>query len=86
MILPLFDYCFFLLSSCNLGQKKELQRIQNSCLRACLLYNLIEHITMDRLHREMKIVSLEQSRQIQCLSVMFRLGKKRDGVMLKEYI
>ena len=41
---------------------------------------------MDRLHREMKIVSLEQSRQIQCLSVMFRLGKKkkRDGVMLKE--
>ena len=30
MILPLFDYSGFLLMSCNLGQKRELKRIQNT--------------------------------------------------------
>ena len=67
MILPLFDYNEFLLLSCNIGHKKEWQRLQNSCIRTCLLYNRIEHITIDRLHREMKIVCLEQRRQMQCL-------------------
>ena len=43
MILPLFDYSGFLLLSCNIGYKRELQRIQNNCLRICLLYNRIEH-------------------------------------------
>ena len=76
MILPLFDYSGFLLLSCNLGQKRELQRIQNSCIRSCLLYNRVEHITIERLHREMRLVSLEQRRQIQCLSLMYRLSKK----------
>ena len=76
MILPLFDYAGFLLLSCNLGQKRELQRIQNSSIRTCLLYNRIEHITIDRLHSEMRIVSLEQRRHMQCLNLMYRLSKK----------
>ena len=76
MILPLFDYSGFLLLSCNLGQKRELQRIQNSCIRTCLLYNRIEHITIDHLHHEMRIISLEQRRQIQCLNLMYRLSRK----------
>ena len=67
MILPLFDYAGFLLLSCNLGQKRELQRMQNSSIRTCLLYNRIEHITIDRLHNEMKIASLEQRRHMQCI-------------------
>ena len=76
MILPLFDYRGFLLLSCNLGQKRELQKIQNHCIRTCLLYNRIEHITIDRLHFEMRLVSLEQRRQVQCLVLMYRLSKK----------
>ena len=48
MILPLLDYSGFLLLSCNLGQKRELQQIQNNCIRTCLLYNRIEHITIER--------------------------------------
>ena len=76
MILPLFDYSGFLLLSCNLGQKRELQRIQNSCIRTCLLYNRIDHITIEGLHHEMKIISLEQRRQIQCLNLMYRLSRK----------
>ena len=35
----------------------------------------IEHITIERLHREMKLVSLEQRRQMQCLNLMYRLSK-----------
>ena len=76
MILPLFDYSGFLLLSCNLGQKRELQRIQNSCIRICLLYDRRQHISIDRLHQEIKLVSLEQRRQIQCLTLMYRLSKK----------
>ena len=76
MILPLFDYSGFLLLSCKIGQKRELQRIQNSCIRSCLLYNHNEHITIDRFHHEMKLVSLEQHRQILCLTLMYRLSKK----------
>ena len=74
MILPLFDYSGFLTRSCNLGQKRELQQLHYSCIRACLLYNHIDHVRIDRLHSEMKLVSLEQRRQIQCL--MYRLSKK----------
>ena len=80
IILPLFDYSGFLLLSCNLGQKRELQRIQNSCIRSCLLYNRIEHITIERLHHEMKLVSLEQRRQVQCLTLMYRLSKKEGYI------
>ena len=76
MILPLFDYSAFLLLSCNIGQKKELQCLQNSCIRTCLLYNRIEHITIERLHGGMKLVSLEQRRHMQCLNLMYRLSKK----------
>ena len=76
MILPLFDYSGFLLLACNLGQKRELQRIQNSCIRTCLLYNRVEHVSIDRLHHEMKIISLEQRRRVQCLNLMYRLSKK----------
>ena len=75
MILPLFDYSGFLLLSCNLGQKRELQRIQNSCIRTCLLYNQVDHISIERLHNEMKVVSLEQRRRTQNLTLMYRLSK-----------
>ena len=40
----------------------------------------IEHITINRLHYEMKLVSLEQRRQMQCLNLMFRLSKKETYV------
>ena len=76
MILPLFDYSGFLLLSCKIGQKRELQRIQSSCIRSCLLYNHNEHITIDRFHHDMKLVILEQHRQILCLTLMYRLSKK----------
>ena len=80
MMLPLFDYSGFLLLSCNLGQKRELQRIQNKCIRACLLYNRVEHITIEHLHNEMKIISLEQRRRVQCLILMYKLSNNKNGL------
>ena len=85
MILPLFDYSGFLLLSCNIGYKRELQRIQNNGLRTCLLYNRIEFITIGRMHNEMKIISLEQRWQCQLLKLMYRLSSndvymKKSGV------
>ena len=53
-----------------------ISEVHCSCIRICLLYNRVEHITIDRLHHEMKIVSLEQQRRVQCLKLMYRLSKK----------
>ena len=65
--------------------RRELQRIQNNGLRTCLLYNRIEHITIERMHNEMKIVSLEQRWQNQLLKLMYRISSndvyiKKSGV------
>ena len=38
MILPMFDYNGFLLLSCTLDQKRELQRRQNDAIHTGLLY------------------------------------------------
>ena len=75
MILPLFDYSRFLLTSCTLEQKRELQKRQNNAIHTCLLYNQVDHITIDRLHNEMHLISLEQRRNVQLLKLMFIRSK-----------
>ena len=60
----------------TLGQKRELQRIQNSCIRTCLLYNRMEHVPIVRLHQEMNLISLEQRWRVQCLKLMYRISRK----------
>ena len=76
MILPLLDYCGFLLISCTKEQKRELQKRQNNAIRTCLSYNRIDHITIDRMHNEMGLISLEQRRSIQLLKLMYARSKK----------
>ena len=51
MILPILDYSGFLIISCTIEQKRELQKRQNNALRTCLLYNGRDRITIERLHR-----------------------------------
>ena len=60
MILPLLDYSGFLLVSCTIEQKHDLQKRQNNAIRTCLLYDRRDHITIDHLHGEMGLISLEQ--------------------------
>ena len=51
-VLPYFDYGGFLLVSCNLGQKKDLQTLQNNALRICLRYKLSDRVSERNLHLE----------------------------------
>ena len=70
-ILPYVDYAGFMLTSCNLGCKRDLQILQNNALRTCLRYRMVDHVTVDHLHYEAKLQSLEQRRILQLLKILF---------------
>ena len=59
-ILPYLDYIGFVLLSCNIGDRKSLQTLQNNALRLCLHYRLVDHVRIERLHAEARIQSIEQ--------------------------
>ena len=79
-ILPYFDYGGFLQLSCNRGQAKDLQTLQNNALRICLRYNLVDRVFEERLHTEGKIENLEQRRKYQLLKLMYRQSKNGKNV------
>ena len=74
-ILPLFEYAGFVLGSCNVGQRKGLQTLQNNALRMCKMYYLLDRISIDRLHTECNILGLEQRRCKQQLRLMYLHSK-----------
>ena len=55
-------------------ERGELQKTQNGCMRTCLSYSRIGHVSIQRLHNEIVLISLEQLRQIQCLRLMYILS------------
>ena len=62
-ILPLVEYAEFLLGSCTIGQRRELQTLQNKALRLSKRYYLSDRILIERLlQEECKILRLEQRR------------------------
>ena len=79
-VLPYFDYGVFLISSCNRGQKKDLQTLQNNALRICLRYKLADRISERMLHFEGKIQSLEQRRNLQLLQIMYHQSKNIQNI------
>ena len=70
-ILPFIDYASFLLVTCNLGNRRDLQVLQNNALRICLRYRKLDHVTIDQLHAEANLQSLEQRRIFQLLNLMY---------------
>ena len=72
MILPFMEYAGFMLLSCNIDDRKELQRWQNDALRLCTLCRLSDRIRIPDLHARCKIISLEQRRRIQLLLLMYK--------------
>ena len=64
-ILPFLEYAGFMLVSCNIEDRKELQKCQNDCLRICTRVNIADHVKIEDLHSRCKIVSLEQRRRVQ---------------------
>ena len=83
-ILPYFDYASFLMVSCNRGQKKDLQTLQNNALRLCLRYKLADRVSERRLHVESKLQSLEQRRRQQLSKLMYYQSKAVHNIKTAE--
>ena len=80
MILPLFDYSGFVLLSCNKTDREDLQTIQNNTLRHCLGLRLNDRVSLSDIHIQANLLSLEQRRCIQLLSLLFMHGKSHENV------
>ena len=79
-ILPIFDYSGFLLLAVNNGIKHDLQVMQNDAIRFCKGVKLLDKVSISVLHNSIKLLSLEQRKQIQVLKLMYshaRKGKSR---------
>ena len=74
-VLPLLEYAGFVLGSCSIGQRKELQKLQNNALRLCKRYFLLDMVRIDILHNECRILGLEQRRRKQLLRLMYLHSK-----------
>ena len=80
MMLPLFDYSGFLLLSCLKSDREDLQIIQNNALRLCLGLRLNDRISLVDIHSRANLLSLEQRRCIQLLSLLFVHGQTHNNV------
>ena len=49
-ILPYIDYVGFILLVCNMGRRRDIQKLQNHALRLCLRYKLADRVSVRRLH------------------------------------
>ena len=70
-ILPLFDYPGFMLYSINQSDKNDLQTLQNDALRTCFNVQRKDRLSVKNLHTQAKLLSLDQRRQIQLLTLMY---------------
>ena len=68
------------LISCNVGQRRELQTLQNNALRLCKRYYLLDRIPIDHLHQECNIIGLEQQRRKQLLRLMYQHSKHERNI------
>ena len=79
-ILPLVEYAGFVLISCTVGQRQELQILQNNALRLCKRYHLLDRIRVCDIHEECTIIGLEQRRRKQLLRLMYLHSKTVDNL------
>ena len=81
-ILPLFDYSGFVLISCNISDRLELQKLQNDALRICYNVKLRDCVSVRRMHVDARLLSLEQRRQVQLLSLMYMYKDRHEDVRI----
>ena len=79
-ILPYIDYVSFVLVSCTISMRKELQTLQNNILRLCLRYRLADRVSIEQLHREANLQSVEQRSEFHLLKLLFDYSKKPEHV------
>ena len=73
-ILPIIDHSGFLLLSCCVGDRYDLQKIQNDILRVCFRSVLIDRMKICDLHKRANLLSLEQRMRKQLLWLMFNMS------------
>ena len=81
-VLPLVEYAGFVLISCTIGQRNDLQVLQNNALRLSKRYRLLDRIAIECLHRECSIIGLEQRRRLQLLHLMYLHSKVEVNVKI----
>ena len=64
-----------MLVACNNTVKEDLQILQNDILRICCRYAWSDKVSVARLHKECKIIGIEQRMRKQLLWLMFLLSK-----------
>ena len=79
-VLPLIEYAGFVLVSCTIGQRYDLQVLQNNALRLCKRYHLLDRIDINRLHLECKVLGLEQRRRKQLLRIMYMHSRDVNNI------
>ena len=57
--------------SLNVSDKNDLQTLQNNGLRTCYNVRLRDRVSIERMHNQAKLLSLEQRRQKQVLLLLF---------------
>ena len=78
-ILPILDYSGFLLISCTKGKKHDLQVMQNDVLRFCENKRLEDRVSIELLHKNANLISLEQRRTKQLLILMYKKSKSLEN-------
>ena len=76
LILPVIDYAGFLLICCRLGDKGDLQNMQNDILRICFGTRISDRVSIEKLHKKCKILGLEQRMRKQILWLMYLLSRE----------
>ena len=66
----------------KIGQRHNLQVLQNNALRLCMRYRLLDRVQIDRLHFECKIIELEQRRRKQLLRLMYINSQNIDNIKI----
>ena len=80
-ILPMIDYSGFLLLSCGIGERSDLQKTQNDILRLCCKITLHDHVNIKELHKKCNIISIKQRmrKQLLVLWLMYRPIDSRNA-------
>ena len=81
-IMPIFDYAGFLLLACTKDKKSDFQIVQNDVLRFCENKRLKDKIPIDTMHKKANLVSLEQRRCKQLLSIMYKMSRDPVNIVV----
>ena len=82
MILPVFDYCDFVLEGAADGASKGIQTIQNHCLRSCLRVRDPRTVSRVDIHLLCDCVKLKVRRDRNLLCIMYGVAGDPENVMI----